>query len=287
LDLGIGGVPVLPKDTTDRNRTSPMAFTGNKFELRALGSSMSIAVPNAVLNTMLAESLDDLSEKIEQRIRLGKERDPAVLEVLREIIEETKDLRYDGDCYTAAWANQSKACGLPSPTHAPAALEGLVAKSTIALFERYGILTAQEAEARYRVRLDQFVKTVAVELRVSRRMIDTQILPAALEHQQKLASSLREAGALLGANSDSLKSQRTRLEKCVQAIDQLYGLSGRLAENESVLYDESAVKNRAWKAAEIVRPLLDEARAVCDELEQYLDARLWPLPRYDELLRLS
>lgn len=287
LNLGVGGVPVLPKDTTDRNRTSPMAFTGNKFELRALGSSTSIAVPNTVLNTMLAESLDEMSDQIEAKLSQGKEKDPAVLEVLREAIEDTRHLRYDGDCYTEAWLNESIARGLPSPSHTPAALEGLVSPCAIELFERYRILTTGEVQARYRVRLEQYTKTVSVELRVGRRMIDTQILPAALEHQKNLALSLRATEALLGSNYPPLESQRAQLEKCANGIDQLYKLSAKLAAAEAGLNEELDIKARAWNAAEVVRPLLDEARAVSDQLEPHLDAKLWPLPRYDELLRLS
>lgn len=284
IDLGLGGVARIPRDTTDRNRTSPIAFTGNKFEFRAVGSSQAVSLPNVVINGMVAESLDEMAREIGARMGAGVERDVAVVEVLGEAIRGTAPTRFDGDNYTGEWALEARRRGIETPPCTPAALDALVSDGSVALFEGLGLMTREEIEARHRIRLDLYVKTVAVELRVLRRMLATEVLPAAVRFQGELAGSWRAAAGVLGEDAPGLAGQRVRLAEVTLLIERLVAFIAALEEDEAQLAGAGTPRAAGDLCADHIRPRMSEAREVADRLELIVDHAAWPLPTYDDLL---
>jgi glutamine synthetase len=288
IDLGLGGVARLPRDTTDRNRTSPFAFTGNKFEYRAVGASMAISLPNVVINTMVAESLDIMCDRIDKSIEDGKSRKVAIIEVLREAIKESCDCRFDGDAYTSEWAKEAERRGIRIPQHTPDALQALVSDKTVSLFEKYKILTREEIEARHRIIADMYAKTVAVELRVGLQMLATQVLPAAMHYQKRLAGAIIQTKDALGSKGTSgIKQQENHLARITGLNGQLIEHIGILERDDKDLWKIEDSSEFAWCCAEKIRPHISAARVIADQLEELVDAEQWPLPRYAKLLRVD
>jgi glutamine synthetase len=287
IDLGLGGVARIPRDTTDRNRTSPFAFTGNKFEFRAVGASAAVSQPNAVINAMVAEGLDLMADQLKARREKGESRNTAALEVLRGVIHETAPTRFDGDNYTEKWAAEAEKRGLPAAPSTPEALDAMLADRTFALYERYGLMTREENEARYRIWLDLYIKTVGVELKVARQMLATQVLPAAIRYQERLASSIAQLERVLGGKGKALATQRAHL-------DEIAGLAADLIKAISVLENDDAalaMSHEDLRASGVlcsgtIRPHIAAAREISDRLEELVDDAEWPLPSYDELLTL-
>ncbi len=281
LHLGAHTLPQLPRHSGDRNRTSPFAFTGNKFEFRAVGSSQNIAWPNTVLNTIVAESLDHIATQLEKRV--GRSAGPARLEsavkgLLRELVRQHKRIVFDGDNYSAEWHAEAARRGLPILKTTADALPALAAKSAVALFEKYGVLTRRELHARVDVNLEKYNRTVGIEARALVSMLKREVLPAALRFQTELGHSV---GALQAANVDA-RETKAQLEYVVD-------LTGRLHRQIEVVEHAEAHKADSPKThAEHVRdrllPAMAEARALSDALEQIIPDDLWPLPRYAEML---
>ncbi|MCP4679097.1 MAG: glutamine synthetase type III [Deltaproteobacteria bacterium] len=287
IDLGLGGVARLPRDTTDRNRTSPFAFTGNKFEFRAVGSSAAISLPNVVINAMTAEALDTMSDQLEKKMNSGMARPAAVLAMLGDVIKDVRSCMYDGDCYTREWAMEAERRGLLASSNAPEAIESMVSESSFSLFEKYEILSRQEVEARHHIKLDFYTKTMTVELTVARRMLATQVLPAAIRYQKRLAGALIQTREALGTKADGLEVQATHLETVSALIAELIENIEVLIGDEKVLGKDGSIRELAMIAATEVRRHLNKAREVSDQLEDLVDHREWPLPSYDELLRVG
>ena len=286
IDLGLGGVARIPRDTTDRNRTSPIAFTGNKFEFRAVGASQAVSLPNVVINAMVAESLEKMAAAIAARIDEGADREAAIIETIGDAIRRTAPTRFDGDNYTGEWAVEAKRRGLEVAPSTPAALDALVVDQSVALFEGLGLMTREETEARHRIRLDLYVKTVAVELRVMRRMLATEVLPAALRWQGRLAASYLAAVDALGREAAGLAGQRAHLAEVASLAERLVGHIAALERDEADLAAVDSLRAAADLCADRIRPRMAEARQVADRLEQLIDRREWPLPSYDEMLSL-
>ncbi len=281
LDLGAHTLPQLPRHGGDRNRTSPFAFTGNKFEFRAVGSSQNIAWPNTVLNTIVAEALDHIATQLEKRV--GRNSSPARLEaavksLLRELVRQHKRIIFDGDNYSAEWHAEAARRGLPILKTTADALPALATKSAIVLFEKYGVLTRRELEARVEVSLEKYNRTVGIEARTLVSVLKREVLPAALRFQTELGQSV---GALQAANADARETKAQ--------LDYVVDLTSRLHRQIEVVEHAEAHKGASPKAhAEHVRdrllPAMAEARALSDALEQIIPDDLWPLPRYSEML---
>jgi len=286
IDLGLAGVARIPRDTTDRNRTSPFAFTGNKFEFRAVGSSAAVSLPNAVINAIAAESLELMSGQLKELLDAGETRNGATLEVLRTVIRETSATRFDGDNYTAEWAAEAEKRGLPAAPTTPEALDALLSDETGALFERFGLMTRDENEARYRIWLDLYIKTVAVELNVARQMLATQVLPAALRYQKRLAGSVNQLQSALGAKSPQVAVQRSHLEEISELIARLIEKLRALEKQGLRMHDAGELRDVGLFCAKTIRPKIAEGREIADRLEELVDDSEWPLPSYDELLTL-
>jgi glutamine synthetase len=287
IDLGLAGVARIPRDTTDRNRTSPFAFTGNKFEFRAVGSSAAVSLPNAVINAMVAEGLDLMSGQLKERLDSGESRNPAVLEVLRSVIQETAPTRFDGDNYTAQWNDEASKRGLAAVKSSPEALDALLDDSTYELFDRYGLMTRQENEARYRIWLDLYIKTVGVELKVARQMLATKVLPAAVHYQERLAGSISQLAAAMGSKSPAIATQRSHLEEVSTLVARLIEAIRTLERDDSELSgDLGELRDEGIFCSNKVRPHIAAAREIADRLEELVDDAEWPLPSYDDLLTL-
>ncbi len=286
IDLEIAGVAKIPKDTSDRNRTSPFAFTGDKFEFRAVGSSATVSLPNAAMNAMVAQSLDHMSQRLSLRLDSGEDRTVAVLGMLGEVIEETAAIRYDGDNYTEEWLKEAKKRGLGSAGTTPEAVEALIKDSTIELFEKYRMMTREESEARYRVRLDSYVKSVSVALKVMRKMLSTQVLPAAIRYQERIAVTLNQTVIALGNEATGLSALRAKLEELTALIEVLAGAISVLSQDEKKVESDGDMKKMARFCANELRRHMDSAREASDQLEELVDAKEWPLPHYDQMLVL-
>lgn len=287
LNLGLSQVPVVNKDYTDRNRTSPFAFTGNKFEFRAVGSSQAVSVPNMVLNTLMAEAVDDMADAIEAKIKAGKDRDSAVLEILREEITATKAIRYPGDNYSDALQAAAKERGLPNLKNTPQALRTLEKKDVQDVFVKYGVLSVPEIESRLNIRLERYVKGVDIEARTLQLMLKTLVIPDVSEYQGDIGSSfnnLLSAADEIGLSAAALKSQaghyKTLAENLSQLIDLTAEFDGLVAKLETL----EGEFEQADYCAETLLPFMLKVREVADRLELMVDRSRWQLPTYSEML---
>jgi glutamine synthetase len=282
IKLGIS-LPEVAQDATDRNRTSPFAFTGNKFEFRAVGSSASIAFPMTVLNAAVAESLVHLCGAIEAQREKGVPLEQAVISVVREVIAETKSIRFEGNNYAAEWLAEAKRRGLPNLARAPEALDQLVRPEGIELFVSTGVLTEQEVRARYHIYLERYLKDVEIEVDTLMDMVRTQVLPAAIAHQGMLAQSLEAVSKVKGKVPEK---QIGLLDACTNEINTL---NQRIEGLESMMQelDRADEKERARRYAYDVMPAMHAARVSADHLEEMVSDALWPLPKYPEMLFIS
>jgi glutamine synthetase len=284
LRLGLSNLPDIDQDYTDRNRTSPFAFTGNKFEFRAVGSSASVAHPITVLNAAVAESLDVVRERIVQRMGSGVSLDQAVLDVVRELVGETRAVRFEGNNYAPEWVEEAARRGLPNLARTPEALEQLVTPEAIELFTRTGTFSAEEVKARYHVFLERYLKDVDIEVGALVDLVRTQVLPAALQHQTLLADAIEAVRRVKGGHVPA--GQMELLDTCLEEIRKLRertdGLEGRVRELGGM--DEHA---RAARYAYDVVPAMRAVRETSDRLEEMVADALWPLPKYTEMLFLS
>src|SRR4051794_12457013 len=274
LELGASVLPALPKHGGDRNRTSPFAFTGNKFEFRALGSSMSLGLPNTVLNTIVAEAIDELVSAIEARTGEGASLEEAVLAVVRDAWTAHKRVVFDGDGYSDEWHREAESRGLANLRQTPDALPWLIEASTVKAFETYDVLTERELHARYEVFLEQYVTTINIEGETAASLARTMLLPAAVRWLATLQNVSGGAGM-------------TRLtEESAELVDQF--TAGVFAPGGGNRGPPAAGGDGGPSAARYVRehvfPAMAAVREVADKLERIVPDDLWPLPKYSEIL---
>jgi len=281
LYLGANTLPMLPRAASDRNRTSPFAFTGNKFEFRAVGSSCSVAWPNTVLNTIIAESLDVLATDIEKKA--GKnpsaaKLDSAVRGVLKDVVKKHRRVCFDGDGYSEAWHKEAEKRGLPNMRSTAEALPVFESKKARDLFNKYSVLSPVELKARAEVLMELYVTVVGIEARTLATMVRTQILPAATRAQCELADAVgssRAAGVECPEEALALRSW----------VQKLAGLRTALAALEKAEAKEidDTIKHMRHCRDEVVHGMA-EVRKYCDSIEKWTPADLWPLPTYAEML---
>jgi len=270
LGLGTPVLPPLPLHGGDRNRTSPFAFTGNKFEFRALGSSQSLALPNTVLNTIVAEAIDDLAGKLKTALKGSQgSLEKAVAKVVKESYAANKRIVFDGDNYAPEWHAEAEQRGLYNLRSTPDALPWLVDKGTVALFKKYKVLSKRELESRHEVFLEQYAVKINIESETAASIARTEILPAAVRHLNELrAAGLEE---LIGEVEPLIKE----LHYAILKLEDV-----NLKENQT---DSTAVKWAAYMHDKVV-PAMDDVRDVADRLEALVADDLWPLPKYSEML---
>src|SRR6476469_8015564 len=281
LKLGVARLPEIEKDPTDRNRTSPFAFTGNKFEFRAVGSSASIAFPIVLLNAAVAEALGEITEAIRANLKKNKSVDDVVLAVVRPIFKDTAAVRFEGNNYSEEWVKEAAKRGLPNLRRTPEALEQLVSRPARTLLNKLGILNKVELESRYHVRLERYVKDILIEMHTLKEMIDTLVIPAAFSYSGALAASAAHAVSAgiknvpqvaaaneIGALISSLRDKRDAL---VAAIEKAEGLHDDLPKQAKFLTSTGTESMTA-------------AREASDAIELTVSDELWPLPKYREIL---
>jgi glutamine synthetase len=284
LDLGAKTLPQLPRHSGDRNRTSPFAFTGNKFEFRAVGSSASIAWPNTVLNTIVAESLDHMATELEKAV--GTKPSPArlqagVINVLKNVIKQHKRVFFDGDNYSEEWHAEAGRRGLPNLHDSVEAFHVLKAKKNGDLFRKYGVLGKAEYESRIHIAIEKYIKQLAIEAETMVSMARGQILPAALEHQRRMAEAVAATKAA-GLNPGETAAV---LRDFVKLVDQF---RERTAEVETLAahHEDDPLKHAA-QIAKKLKPAMARLRETGDAIESQVAVNVWPLPTYRDLLFLK
>ena len=279
MEIGVSVLPKLPKDAGDRNRTSPFAFTGNKFEFRAVGGSQSIAAPNTVLNTIVAESLDFIATNLEKAKTVGKDLNKAVQELLPGIIKESKKVLYNGDNYTPEWHKEAEKRGLPNLRNTVECLPVITRKDSVELFTKYKVYSERELQSRLAILAENYVKTVAVEAKLTAFMAKTMILPAALRYQGEVATTVnavKAAGVDNGPQGDLLRSLTSTIGEFQKATADLEHAIGHHIEGEPL--------DHAKFSRDKVLPAMAAVRALGDKLEGVVADDLWPLPTYREML---
>jgi glutamine synthetase len=277
LEIGVDTLPVLPTDPGDRNRTSPFAFTGNRFEFRAPGSLQSIAGPMVMINTILAEALDFIATELEGLTAGGTEFNAAVQKVLEDIITAHGTVVFNGDGYTDAWPVEAEKRGLLNLRTTVDALPQLVTEDSLELFSRYGVFSHHEMHSRYEIGLEQYILSVGVEARLTLEMANTVILPAAVRYQTELATNLASLKAI-DAELDS-----TTLDEVSAAIKSLRAGIATLRPEIEKDQEGSAEEQAAHLRGEVL-PAMNAVRAAADELETLVADDLWPLATYQEML---
>ncbi|MBX2982211.1 MAG: glutamine synthetase III [Flavobacteriales bacterium] len=286
LKLDIGRIPQVLLDNTDRNRTSPIAFTGNKFEFRAVGSSANCAASMTVLNTIVAAQLKAFKVDVDALIAKGVKKDEAILRTIRDLIVRSKDIRFEGNGYGEEWKAEAEKRGLLNLVDTPRALDAWGGKGTKKLFHDLGVLTERELNARHEIELHSYTLKIQIESRVCADMATNHVLPAAVHYQNRLLQNVRGLLDVLG-EEEGEKASRTQLElvrKISTHMEQLRSLSvamtnARKAAN--VLTDE---REKAIAYCDTVKPFLDRIRYHSNKLELLVDDELWPLPKMRELL---
>ncbi len=279
FQTGVSVLPPLPKEAGDRNRTSPFAFTGNKFEFRAVGSSANIAGPNTVLNTIVAESLDFMATKLEADLKAGKTLTAAIQELLPPIVKESKKVLYNGNGYSEEWHKEAEKRGLPNLKNTIEVLPVVIRKDTIELFTKYKVYTEKELQSRFVILSELYVKTLDIESKTACMMAKNQILPAALRYQKEVAESVaagKAAGAAQPAGMSMLGTLITTINDLERGITAL--------EKAQSHHGDGDAFNHAKHMREHVFPALGELRKAADKLETLVADDLWPLPTYREML---
>ncbi len=287
IALNISQLPDVARDYTDRNRTSPFAFTGNKFEFRAVASSASVSTPMSYLNAAVAEALDELYTAISSRTAAGTEFKKAVLEVVREAVIETRNIRFEGNNYSAEWVEEAARRGLLNLAKTPEALAEMIKPEAVEFFKKSGVFSEEEVHARYHVNLERYIKDVEIEVEALSGIISSMVLPAAFQQQGMLAEAIESLGDVIGEKNPVVVRQTKALLDCATAITQLQdGLDELHHKNEEAAGMEDVGAKATYFAHEIM-PTLLKIRTVSDYLEETVADHLWPLPKYREMLFLS
>jgi glutamine synthetase len=272
-------LPKIPKEAGDRNRTSPFAFTGNKFEFRAVGSSANIAGANTVLNTIVAESLDFIATQLEATTKGGKDLTKAVQELLPTIIKENKRVIFNGNNYAEEWHAEAERRGLPNLKNTIEVLPVVTRKDTIDLFAKYKVYTDKELESRFNILSEIYAKTLNIEANTATVIAKTMILPASLKYQKEVGESIAAAKAAGAAQPAGLEM----FGQLVGAINELQA-GIKALEKSQAHHGDGEAYGHAKHMRDHVVPALANVRAAADKLETIVSDELWPLPTYREML---
>ncbi|MEQ6122985.1 glutamine synthetase III [Pseudotenacibaculum sp. MALMAid0570] len=281
----VGKIPEILLDNTDRNRTSPFAFTGNKFELRAVGSWSNCAGPMTILNTIIAKQLKDFKEEVDQLIATKNlKKDEAIFNILREYIKASKKIRFEGDGYGEAWEKEAKKRGLSNNKTTPEALKAKISKKTITLFEEMSVMNHVEIEARHEIELEEYSKRIQIESRVLGDVARNHIIPTAIRYQNTLIENVKGLKEIFSKDFEKYaKEQIVLIQKISQHIAEINSKIEEMTEERKKANKLQGQKN-ADAYCNKVKPFLEEIRYHVDKLELLVDDNLWPLTKYRELL---
>ncbi|WP_028991680.1 glutamine synthetase III family protein [Thermoanaerobacter thermocopriae] len=279
LKVGVSTLPALPKDSTDRNRTSPFAFTGNKFEFRMVGSSSSIATANFILNTIVAESLSQIADRLEKATNFDEE----VQLLLKEIVKKHKRIIFNGNGYSEEWVKEAEKRGLPNIRSTVEAIPALIKEKNIKVMEKHGVLSKVELESRYEISLENYIKTINIEALTMLDIAKRQILPAVITFATKIAESINSVKAT-GLNAD-ISAQTELLEEVSTLMSEF---KKNISELENAVNEASNMNGDSYSKAcyyrDVVFAKMGILREIGDKLETIVDAELWPLPTYADML---
>ena len=281
----VGKIPDLFLDTTDRNRTSPFAFTGNKFEFRAVGSKANCGKPMMVLNTIVAKQLNDFKKEVDGLIEGGMKKEDAIFRVLRAYVKSSKAIRFEGDGYSKAWEEEAARRGLSNHKTTPEALRENITDKAIALFEGMGVLSKVELIARYEIALEEYVKTVQIESRVLGDIARNHVVPTAVRYQNTLIENVRGLKEIFGDAYQEVASEQIDLIRHIsEHIKVIHSSVEAMIEARKRANHLATFVERADAYCNEVKPFFDEIRYHCDKLELMIDDELWTLTKYRELL---
>ena len=285
LKLNIGKIPEILLDNTDRNRTSPFAFTGNKFEFRAVGSSANCGHPMTILNTIVADQLKTFHAEVESMTKKGIKTDEAILKILRKYIVESKAIRFEGNGYGEEWKKEAKKRGLSNVTTTPVALDAFLSKETMSLFERNNIFTHRELEARHEIMLETYIKKIQIESRVMGSVAINHILPAAIKYQTLLIDNVRGmkeiglAKETYAAQVEIIKEISAHIVIIKANVDSMLDVRKKANSIENL-------RSRAIAYCDKVKTYFEIIRYNVDKLELIVDDESWPLPKYREMVTI-
>ncbi len=288
LKLDIGKIPEILLDNTDRNRTSPFAFTGNRFEFRAVGSAQNCAAPLIVLNTAVANQLKEFKKSVDALIEKGIKKDEAIFQILKKYIVESKKILFEGNGYSDEWVKEAEKRGLTNIKDMPEAIKAFVSEKSIKLFKDNAILEKHELEARQEIRQEIYVKKIQIESRVLGDLAINHIVPTAIKYQNILVNNVQGLINLLGKKEyDSMENtQIDTIKKISTYINEIKTQVKLMVDERKIANNLSLMEEKAEYYSQKVKPFLESIRYRIDKLELIIDDELWPLPKYRELLFL-
>jgi glutamine synthetase len=284
--VNIPKIPEILFDNTDRNRTSPFAFTGNKFEFRAVGSSANTAKPMFVLNTIMADQLTKFLADVKALVAKGMKKNDALIDVIKRYIKESKPIRFEGNSYSQEWVEEAARRGLSNNRTTPEALQAFISKKTIDLFGRHNVMNDTELHARYEIKMEKYVKKVQIESRVLGDLALNHILPTAVAYQNRLIKNARGLKEVLDSKS-FIKLSRGQLNSIKEISDHISVIKESLEKMTEARKKANAVGDitgQAFAYKDTVLPYFEIIRDHVDKLEVLVDDEIWPLPKYRELL---
>jgi glutamine synthetase len=283
LWLGIPKIPQILLDNTDRNRTSPFAFTGNKFEFRAVGSSANSSAPMTVLNTIMADQLVKFKTEVDKLIKKGEKKDIAILTVIKKYIKESKSIRFEGNGYSEEWEKEALSRGLSNIKTTPKALDAYVSEKTLNLFEKLHVFNHRESEARHEILLESFYKKLQIEARVIGELVNSVIIPSAVEYQSKLVQNVQGLQAI-GLDKATYKAQLELITKIATHVNFIKSNVDSMVAARKKANAIDDIRDRSIAYDETVKTFFEPIRYHVDKLEQVVDDGQWPLPKFRELL---
>ena len=285
LKLEIGRIPEALLDNTDRNRTSPFAFTGNKFELRAVGSTANCAVPMTVLNTIVAEQLNKFKASVDARIKKGDGKDEAILKELQVLIKQSKAIRFEGNGYGDEWVKEAKKRGLSNMRTSPEALSVWGRKEVISLFEDLKVLKPEELAARREIEYEKYMMKRQIEASVAIDLAQNTIMPVAINYQNFLLENIMGIEEVFSKSGGKMVvPQRALLVKVSDVVSELYSSLNKLRVEMDKANALKSHQKQAEAYGKVVTPLIEELGESCTALEGMIDNELWPIPKFTELL---
>jgi glutamine synthetase len=283
MKMGIDKIPSILLDNTDRNRTSPFAFTGNKFEFRAVGSSANSASAMIVLNTIVANQLIEFKKEVDALVDKGERKEVAIVNVLREYVKSSKNILFEGNGYSEEWVQEAARRGLNNIKSTPEALDVYISEKSIHLFEKHGILSERELEARHEILLENYIKKIQIESRVMGDLALNHIIPTAVKYQSMLVGNV-EGLKGIGIESKLMKNTIDTIKKIAEYVDTILTSVEDMTETRKKANNTEDIRERAIIYNSEVKGYFDKIRYCVDKLELLVDDEDWPLVKYREML---
>lgn len=286
LSLGMSQIPEILVDNTDRNRTSPFAFTGNRFEFRAVGSSANCASAMIALNAAVAEQLTYFKEKVDSRIANGEALNHALLEEIKTLITQSKAIHFDGNGYSDEWKEEAARRGLDCETNAAKIFDSYLSEQTVEMFDKVGVFTRVELEARNEVKWEMYTKKIQIEARVLGDLAINHVIPVAMRYQSVLVESVLKLRELFNGEKGRIMSAQdvATIESIASHVAKTKDEVTKMVEARKVANRIESEREKAIAYHDNVVPCMEKIREYIDELELMVDNEMWPLPKYRELL---